>query len=253
MAEPSRQYLFTSQQIRMAFVLSGIGMIAVIVGLLVLATSQPQGRLTPPDTSEFEATLAAASEDLTGFERIGDTRARIDIDTAMALVVERGVDLSLISVENDATPEPAAAGDGSDGPSAQAALPDGQAVYANCSGCHQATGAGIPGAFPPLDGHAADLFEAEGDPSGRDYLIQVVLQGVQGEIDVGGTTYTGLMPPWPQLSDGEIAAVLNHTLGSWSNGERLGDFEPYSAAEVAAQREVDLGDLLEVRGGLELP
>jgi mono/diheme cytochrome c family protein len=251
MAEPSRQYLFTTQQIRAAFVLSGIGMIAAIVGLLVLATSQPQGRLTPPDTSEFEASLAAATEDLAGFERIGETRARIDIDTAMQLVVERGVDLQLTSAEFDTAPEPA--GDAADEPTAQAALPDGETVYANCSGCHQATGSGIPGAFPPLDGHTADLFEAAGDPSGRDYLIQVVLKGIQGEIVVDGTTYTGLMPPWPQLSDGEIAAVLNHILGSWSNGERLGDFEPYGADEVAAQRDVDVGDMLDVRGGLDLP
>lgn len=249
MAEPNRQYLFTEQQIRTAFVISGIGMIAVIVGILVLATSQPQGRFTPADTSEFEATLAAATEDLTGFERVGESRARIDIDTAMALVVERGVDLQLVSIESDAAPEPAT----DDGPSAQAALPDGEAVYANCSGCHQATGAGIPGAFPPVAEHAANLYNAVGDVSGRDYLVQVILNGLQGEIEVDGATYNGVMPPWPQLSDGEVAAVLNYILGSWENDAIVEAFEPYTAEEVEAQRSLDLGDTLDLRSGLRAP
>lgn len=254
MPQPTRQYLFTEQQIRAAFVLSGIGMVSVIVGLLLLATSRPQGRFDPADNTEFVATLAAASEDLDGFEIVGENRAIIDIDRAMELVAERGVDLELRAIGGEAPPDGAATeGDGE--PLGQTELPDGAAVYASCSGCHQGNGAGIPGAFPPLAGHAADLFNADGTLSGRDYLVQVLLLGLQGEIEVDGASYNGLMPGWAQLADPQIAAVLNHILSAWGNDALIEDFVPYTAEEIAAGREVDLGgvDLLEIRDSLSLP
>lgn len=255
MSEPTRQYLFSEKQVRSAFVVSGIGMVTLIVGLLLLASSRPQGRFAPADTSSFVATLAAATEDLEGFEPIGANRARIDIDTAMELVVERGVDLQLQAIGNDAVPGEGATPPGDAGPLGQTDLPDGAAAYASCSGCHQASGGGIPGAFPPLVGHAADLYNASGDLSGRDYLVQVLLLGLQGEIVVAGTSYTGVMPAWSQLSDAELASVLNHTLTSWGNDALVEDFVPYTANDVATQRDADLGGvgLSDLRDSLSLP
>lgn len=107
----------------------------------------------------------------------------------------------------------------------------------NCSACHQADGQGIPGAFPPLAGHIPNLYNADG---GREYLIKVVLYGLQGQIDVNGMTYNGAMNPWGQLSDELIAAALNHELTSWGNDQMLNDFNPIQPDEVAAQRGLGL-------------
>ncbi len=111
---------------------------------------------------------------------------------------------------------------------------DGEKVYLNnCSACHQANGEGLASAFPPLNDHAAQLYLAD-----RNYLIKVVLYGLQGPVKVLGKPYNGAMPAWPQLSDAEVAAVLNYILESWDNPELLSDadFEPYTGDEVLAER-----------------
>lgn len=102
--------------------------------------------------------------------------------------------------------EPAAAEQGS---ASTAAI--GAEVYVrNCSSCHGPAGAGLAGAFPPLAGHAADLAALDG---GRELLIDTLLYGLQGPIQVAGNNYAGVMPAWPQLGDEQIAAVLDHLLG----------------------------------------
>lgn len=89
---------------------------------------------------------------------------------------------------------------------------DGAAIYASrCAACHQATGAGLPGAFPPLAGSEWVL--------GRDTaLARIVLHGVTGGLTVKGTTYNGVMPAFrEQLQDAELAAVLSHIRHQWGN------------------------------------
>ena len=108
---------------------------------------------------------------------------------------------------------------------------------ANCAACHQATGQGVPGAFPPLADHLPDLYNAEG---GRSYLIQVVLYGLQGAISVAGSSYNGVMPPFAQLSDEQLAATLNHELTSWGNDAQVDAFEPILPEEIAAERDAGL-------------
>lgn len=128
----------------------------------------------------------------------------------------------------------------SDDTSAQAddAEVDGAGVYATfCQSCHQADGSGIPGAFPPLAQHAADLAAAD-----RDYLPLVLLYGLNGEIVVDGASYNGVMPGWAQLSDAQIAAVLNVISIDWdAAGVLSADFAPYDADEIAAARGRELG------------
>jgi mono/diheme cytochrome c family protein len=124
----------------------------------------------------------------------------------------------------------------------------GAATYVNCQGCHQATGAGLPGFAPPLAGNMPRLHNADG---GREYLIDVLLYGLSGEIQVDGQTYNSNMPAWPQLSDEQIAAVLNHELTSWGNDEALTDFTSINSDEVAARRSADAGNLLERRSRLQ--
>lgn len=125
----------------------------------------------------------------------------------------------------------------------------GQAIYGrNCQSCHQAEGQGAPGMFPPLAENMPQIHAAEG---GREYLIDVLLNGLQGEIEVLGETYNNFMPAWDSLSDEEIAAVLNHELTAWGNEDALGDFEPIAAEEVGARRGTDPGDLNERRSQLQ--
>jgi len=127
---------------------------------------------------------------------------------------------------------------------------NGAAVYNNCIGCHQASGAGIPGAFPPLAGHVPEILAARG---GREWLVQVMLYGLQGPITVKGASYNGLMPAYPQLSNAEIAAVLNHIATQWGNALPAGQ-GAFTEAEVQAQRGKNLSaqQVLAARGQLGL-
>ena len=121
-----------------------------------------------------------------------------------------------------------------------AAQADGASIFqSNCSGCHQANGEGVPGAFPPLAGVVPRIALAE---NGRVTLIHILLFGMSGEITIDGATYNGSMPAWgSSLSDEEIAAVLNHELMAWDNAAMLPeDFEPIQASEVEAQRSANL-------------
>lgn len=117
----------------------------------------------------------------------------------------------------------------------------GARVYAtHCAACHQESGQGTPGAFPPLVGHVPALLTR---PGGRDYLLRVVLFGLSGEINVNGQKFAGSMPPWASLSSVEIAAVLNHAATAWDNQRQLpADFKPFHAAEIEAARNEKLAD-----------
>ena len=112
----------------------------------------------------------------------------------------------------------------------------GEAVYtANCASCHQATGEGVPGAFPPLVGHVPALYNAS-----REYLVNLQLYGLQGEIEIDGQTYNGVMPAWAQLSDEDIANVLNYVSTAWGNEAQLENFQPYTPEDVAPLRDAGL-------------
>ncbi|WP_374518373.1 cytochrome c oxidase subunit II [Undibacterium squillarum] len=92
----------------------------------------------------------------------------------------------------------------------------GEKVYAaNCVACHQATGKGIPGAFPALEGSAV----VTGPKAAQ---IGILLNGKNA------------MPAWKStLSDTEIAAVITYTRNSWSNKAAENLVQP---AEVLAAR-----------------
>ena len=102
---------------------------------------------------------------------------------------------------------------------------DGKALYAaQCAACHQATGAGLPGVFPPLDG--AEW--VQGEPR---VLANILLHGITGEITVKGNKYQGAMPAFPQLSDAELAGIASFIRGNWSNKA-----EPLQAELFAKER-----------------
>jgi mono/diheme cytochrome c family protein len=62
-----------------------------------------------------------------------------------------------------------------------------QLFLANCAACHQATGLGVPGAFPPL---AKSAWVA----GSEERIIKAILAGLAGEIEVNGVKYNGNMP-----------------------------------------------------------
>jgi len=88
---------------------------------------------------------------------------------------------------------------------------DGKALYAaQCAACHQASGAGLPGVFPPLDGSEW----VQGEPR---VLANILLHGITGEITVKGNKYQGAMPAFAQLGDAELAGIASFIRGNWSN------------------------------------
>jgi nitrite reductase (NO-forming) len=101
----------------------------------------------------------------------------------------------------------------------------GQALFAGtCSTCHQPSGAGLPGVFPPLaksDWLAANPKRA----------IDVVIGGLTGPVKVNGGDYNSVMPPMSQLTDDEVANILTYVMGSWGNGGGK-----ITKAEVAERR-----------------
>lgn len=102
----------------------------------------------------------------------------------------------------------------------------GRQVYQNvCLACHQSTGLGLAGAFPPLAGSEWVLEDAA-------VPVRIVLHGLQGPITVKGVSYNGAMPGFgAQLSDDEVAAVVSYVRGAWGN-----DADPVLPSQVAELR-----------------
>ena len=108
-----------------------------------------------------------------------------------------------------------------------AAVPvDGKKVFATiCLACHQQNGEGIEDKYPPLAG--SELAAAD---DGK--IIRIILHGLTGPVEVQGTTFDGLMPPWgPTLKDAEIAAVATYVRSAWGNKAA-----PVTVARVTAIR-----------------
>ena len=92
----------------------------------------------------------------------------------------------------------------------------GEKVYAqNCVACHQATGMGVPGAFPALSGSKV----VNGPKADQ---IKLLLNGKQATA----------MASFKQLSDADLAGVITFTRNNWSN--KTG--EAVAPAEIKAAR-----------------
>jgi mono/diheme cytochrome c family protein len=86
----------------------------------------------------------------------------------------------------------------------------GKRLFASiCAACHQPTGQGIPGRFPPLAG--SDLLNSD-----KHRAIQIVANGLQGEVVVNGQRFNNSMPKFP-LSDEDIANALTFVYNSFGN------------------------------------
>ena len=96
----------------------------------------------------------------------------------------------------------------------------GQALYElHCVLCHGSSGTGNPPMFPALDAN-----DNLADP------LHVVARVRQG---------AGIMPPFPELTVEDVAALANYVRNAWTN-----DFGTVSGEEVAAALE-GVGDAAE--------
>ena len=92
----------------------------------------------------------------------------------------------------------------------------GEKTYAqNCVACHQATGMGVPGAFPALSGSKV----VNGPKADQ---IKLLLNGKQGTA----------MASFKHLSDVDLAGVITYTRNNWSN--KTG--ETVTPADIKAAR-----------------
>jgi len=111
---------------------------------------------------------------------------------------------------------------------AKARIEEGGKVFSTyCQACHQATGLGLPGAFPPL--------------AKSDYLLKdpqrgvhAVLEGKTGEVVVNGVKFNSVMPNLNYLTDQQIADALTYVLNSWGNDG--GVIVPDQVATVRAEK-----------------
>lgn len=87
----------------------------------------------------------------------------------------------------------------------------GAEVYIDfCIQCHLGQGEGVLDTFPPLAG--SDWLT----PERYKEAIKVVKYGQQGEIQVNGKTYNGVMANL-ELYEDEVADVMNYIMNNWGN------------------------------------
>ncbi len=73
---------------------------------------------------------------------------------------------------------------------------------------------GVAGQFPPL---VASEWVVGGAWVADNHLVKILLAGMQGPVQVKGNTYNNAMPPWAQLKDEQIAAILTYIRSEWGN------------------------------------
>jgi mono/diheme cytochrome c family protein len=105
----------------------------------------------------------------------------------------------------------------------------GQKTYNQyCMACHQSNGMGASGRFPPLNGTDWVIGEKE-------RLVHLILNGMEGEIEVNGEIYDGLMPQHSFLNDDQIADVLTYIRTNFGN-----EASSLSAEEIENYRKTNI-------------
>lgn len=101
----------------------------------------------------------------------------------------------------------------------------GETIYnMYCAACHQRDGEGAPGRFPPVAG-------AEWVTGDKRRLVTVILNGLNGPIEVRGERYNTAMPGHGFLTDEQIAQVATYVRQNFGNNA-----DAVSAREVAKLR-----------------
>lgn len=128
---------------------------------------------------------------------------------------------SPVEIPQEAMPEPALA----------FLKKQGAKVYSNCASCHQASGMGQTGQFPPLAGSEWVLGNTE-------MLAMIIHNGVAGPIKVAGSDYNGNMAAvGANLSAKELAALMTYIRNEWGNEASIVTPEMAAAAlEISKNR-----------------
>jgi len=93
---------------------------------------------------------------------------------------------------------------------ADAKFPNGAKIYVEkCVACHQLSGEGLPGAFPPLKN--ADYLLAD-----KNRAVEQVLNGSNEPMTVNGNVYVVPMPPQVDTHQ-DAVDVINYVLNAWGN------------------------------------
>lgn len=102
----------------------------------------------------------------------------------------------------------------------------GKAIYTNnCLACHQSSGTGIKGAFPPLA--KSDYLNGN-----KNLAIETVVNGRSGELVVNGEKFNSVMPA-QQLTNEEVANVLTYVYSVWNNSKKT--VTPAEVAKIRAE------------------
>ena len=156
-------------------------------------------------------------------------RVRLAASLACACLVACGGSKDNSAASQAAAVPGTAAAPATNSPVATAtAGPNGQQIFQRCAVCHQATGLGLPGSFPPLAGSEWATAANAALP------IRVVLHGLQGPVTVKGQKFSSAMPAYgtnQPLSDSEVAAVLTYVRSAWGNAASA-----VTPEQVAAER-----------------
>lgn len=104
----------------------------------------------------------------------------------------------------------------------------GKKVFSSiCITCHQATGQGVPGVYPPLAGSEW----AQGD---EERIVRIVLYGLNGPITVEGKEFNNAMAALGTvLKDEQIAHALTYVRQEWGN--KAPEVKPETVARIRAE------------------
>jgi len=105
----------------------------------------------------------------------------------------------------------------------------GKKIYgSNCASCHDASGAGAPGKYPPLVGSEWVL-------GSKLRLAAILLKGIEGPLSVKGSSYSGNVMPAQEtvLSPEKLADLMTYIRGSKDWGNTAG---PVTVDEVNAAK-----------------
>lgn len=93
----------------------------------------------------------------------------------------------------------------------KASFERGKILYAtSCLACHQADGSGVPNLNPPLINTSWVL-------GPKTKLIEILLKGSNGQVEIDGETFHNTMPAQTHLTDVQIADVLTFVRSSFGN------------------------------------
>jgi mono/diheme cytochrome c family protein len=94
-------------------------------------------------------------------------------------------------------------------------IAQGKKAYASvCAACHQPTGTGVPGVYPPLA-------KSEWINGSEERIIRILLNGLSGPVKVAGSDFNSVMPVIGpggyNFTDEKIAYVLTYVRQEWGN------------------------------------